>query len=86
MSLTSFTDDVDLQDQKRLYSWSLSQGTGAQTINFRRGAIGGAIVFQVQVPATTSASQSYAKPLYVNEGWFIEVVATGFQQGCVDAG
>jgi len=84
--IVSFTDDVDCDDKKNLYSWSFSQGTGPCIVNFRRGAIGGAIVFQVQVPTGTSASQSYSKPLRAQEGWFIEVVNSGLTMGMVDVG
>jgi hypothetical protein len=84
--VVSFADDVDLDDKKRLYSWSLSQGTGAQIVNFRRGTVTGEIVFQVQVATGTSQHASYAKPLYVPEGWFIEVTATGLNRGFVDVG
>lgn len=83
--VVTFTDDVSLVGRgKRLASWSFSQGAGANTINFRRGSVSGAIVFQVQVPATTSASASYPSPLYCTEGWFVEVVGTGLAQGMVD--
>ena len=82
-----FTADISLVGRgKRLYSWHLSQGTGAQTVNFRRGSVSGEIVFQVQVPATTSASQSYNEPLYCTEGWFVDVVGTGLAVGLVDIG
>ena len=80
MALITGTDDIDTAGRgKKLASWHISQGAGAQVVNFRKGALAGAIVFQVQVPATTSASQSYDSPLKIDtgEGWFIEVVASG---------
>lgn len=82
--VVSFTDDVDVSGRgKRIASWSWSS-SAATTLNFRRGSLAGAIVFQAQIPITTSVQQSYMAPLYVAEGWFIEVVGAGAGQGCVD--
>ena len=83
--LVTGTDDIDVSGQgKRLASWSISQGAGANTVNFRRGTVSGAVVFQVQVPTITSASQAYPSPPYCKEGWFVEVVGTGLNFVCVD--
>jgi hypothetical protein len=72
---------------KRLQSWHISQGTGAQIVNFRHATAAddntGAVVFQVQVPANTSASQAYPDPIYVPEGFYVEVVNTGLNYATI---
>lgn len=81
--LISFTDDVSTVGQgKRLASWHISAGA-ASIVRFRRGSLAGAVIFEVQVPLNTSASQSYASPLYVTEGIFVEVTVA-LNAGCVD--
>jgi len=87
MAVFAFTASIDLTTRgKRLASWHLSQGTGAQTINFRSGSVGGTIIFQVQLVATSSASQSYSHPNLpaIPGGLYIEVVGTGLNAGSVD--
>jgi len=87
MATFPFNASIDLTTRgKRLASWHLSQGTGAQTINFRNGGVAAQIVFQVQLVATSSASQAYAHPNLPNfgSGLYIEVVGTGFNIGSVD--
>ena len=86
MALYDFTVSTDFAGKgKRLLSWHLSQGTGAQSVNFRDGGASGTIKFQVQLAATTSASQAYPSPcpVFVN-GLYVDIVGTGFAQGCVD--
>jgi hypothetical protein len=86
MALYSFTGSTDLSATpkgKRLGSWHLSQGAGAQTVNFHNGN-GGPIMFQVQLPATTSASQAYGAPIVFTSGLYVEVVGTGLNAGSVD--
>jgi hypothetical protein len=87
MALYDFTASIDLAGKsRRLASWHLSQGTGAQTVNFREGGASGTIKFQVQLAATTSASQAYSAPLLPTfvKDLYVEVVGTGFNKGCVD--
>jgi len=68
----------------QLRSWSVSQGTGAQTIRFCDGTTATPL-FEVQLPATSSASQSYSNPYPVfPNGLAVEVVGTGFNRGCID--
>jgi hypothetical protein len=88
MALYQFTASFDATGAgkgRRLGSWHLSQGAGTQTINFRSGGLTGPIMFQVQLPATTSASQSYGQvaPVFPG-GLYVEVVGTGFGVGSVD--
>jgi hypothetical protein len=89
MALYQFTASTDLTGAgkgRRVASWHCSQGAGTQTINFRNGSITGPIMFQVQLPATTSASQSYTQgglPTFP-AGLYVEVVGTGFGVGSVD--
>ena len=87
MALLTFTASTDFTTRgKRIASWHVSQGTGAQTINFRSGSISGTIMFQVQLVATSSASQAYPHPNLpaIPGGLYIEVVGTGFNVGSVD--
>jgi len=87
MATFTFAASTDFTSRgKRLASWHLSQGAGAQTINFRNGGLASAIVFQVQLVATTSASQSYGSPNlpFFSSGLYVEVVGTGFNAGAVD--
>lgn len=87
MALNAFTASTSFVTKgKRLASWHLAQGTGAQTINFRNGGSGGAIQWQVLLAATSSASQAYhpqGAPVFV-DGLYVEIVGTGFAQGNVD--
>jgi hypothetical protein len=87
MALYSFTASSDFTTKaKRLASWYCSQGTGAQTVNFRNGGLTGPIMFQAQLPATTSAGLAYTQaglPTFTS-GLYVEVVGTGFGVGCVD--
>jgi len=88
MALYNFTATIDLSATpkgRRLASWHISQGAGTQTVNFHNGN-GGPIMFQVQLPATTSASQAYDQagmPVFTS-GLYVEVVGTGLNAGCVD--
>ena len=85
MGLVAFTASTDLTTTaKRLSAWHLSQGAGANTINLRNGSASGAIVCQVQLPATTSASQSYPVPIIFTSGLYVEIVSSGFTVGSVD--
>jgi hypothetical protein len=87
MALLPFAVSTDFTTKgKRLASWHLSQGTGAIAINFRNGSAAGAIQFQVQLAATTSASQAYATPNlpFFSSGLYVEIVGTGFNAGSVD--
>ena len=86
MATFTFAASTDFTTRgKRLGSWHLSQGTGAQTINFHNGN-GGPILFQVQLVATSSASQAYPQSSmpFFSSGLYVEVVGTGFNQGAVD--
>jgi hypothetical protein len=85
MALFTFTGSVDLSTKpKRLGGWHLSQGAGVQTVNLRNGSLTGPIMVQVQLPATTSASQSYdVLPIFTG-GVYVEVVGTGFTVGSVN--
>jgi hypothetical protein len=88
MAMFDFTASTDFAGKsKRLSSWHLSQGTGAQTVNFRDGGSGGTIKFQVQLAATSSASQDYSLPqgsLIFPNSLYVEVVGTGFNKGMVN--
>jgi len=87
MATQTFTASTDFTSKgKRLASWHVSQGTGAQTINFRNGSVAGTIIFQVQLVATSSASQAYpqASMPFFPLGLYVEVVGTGFNAGAVD--
>jgi hypothetical protein len=88
MALLQFTASSDFTGAgkgRRLGSWHVSQGAGTQTINFRNGGLTGPILIQVQLPATTSASQAYSQPLPIfGAGLYVEVVGTGFNVGSVD--
>ena len=87
MAVFPFNATIDLTAKgKRIASWHVSQGTGAQTINFRNGGAAAQIVFQVQLVATSSASQAYPPPNlpFFSSGLYIEIVGTGFQIGSVD--
>jgi hypothetical protein len=87
MATLPFNASIDLTTKgKRLASWHVSQGAGTQTINFRNGGVAAQIVFQVQLVATSSASQAYPPPNmpFFSAGLYIEIVGTGFAIGCVD--
>ena len=87
MATFPFNASIDLTAKgKRLASWHLSQGTGAQTINFRNGGAAAQVVFQVQLVATSSASQAYPQSSmpFFSSGLYLEVVGTGFGLGAVD--
>jgi hypothetical protein len=87
MATLTFTASTDFTTKgKRLASWHVSQGTGAQTINFRNGGLAGTIIFQVQLVATSSASQPYPKDSmpFFSSGLYVEIVGTGFNAGAVD--
>jgi len=89
MALFPFTASIDLTGAgkgRRLAAWHVSQGAGAQTINFRVGSVAGAIQLQVQLATITSASQSYSSPglPYFPGGLYIEVVGSGFNVGSVE--
>jgi hypothetical protein len=86
MALYDFTASTDFANKsKRLKAWHLSQGTGAQTVNFRDGGASGTIKFQVQLAATTSASQAYSHPgLVFPNSLYVQIVGTGFAQGSVE--
>jgi hypothetical protein len=83
IAFTTSTDFTGVGKGRRLAAWHLSQGTGVQTVNFHNGN-GGPIMFQVQLPATTSASQAYGSPIVFTSGLYVEVVGTGFNAGSVD--
>jgi hypothetical protein len=86
MALFQFTASIDLTGKgRRVGAWHVSQGVGAQTVNFRNGGAAGTIMFQVQLPATTSASQAYSHPNLPTfpAGVYVEVVNTGFAVGSV---
>ena len=87
MATLTFAASTDFTTKgKRLASWHLSQGTGANTFNFRSGSLTGQIVFQVQLVATTSASQAYPQssmPFFPG-GLYLEVTGTGLNAGAVD--
>jgi len=87
MAIFPFNASIDLTTKgKRLASWHVSQGTGAQTINFRNGGAAAQIVFQVQLVATSSASQAYPQSSmpFFSSGLYVEIVGTGFAIGSVD--
>ena len=89
MALFPFTASIDLTGAgkgRRLAAWHLSQGAGAQTINFRVGSAAGAIQFQVHLATTTSASQAYSSPAlpYFPAGLYVEVTGSGFNVGSVE--
>lgn len=86
MALYGFTADTDFVGKGKTLSFiSLSQGVGAQTVRFLSGGSGGTEQFQIQVPAATSVQVVLgARPLVFPGGLYIDVVGTGFTQGCVD--
>jgi hypothetical protein len=85
VALYPFTASTDLTTKpKRIASWHVSQGAGTQTIRFRNGSISGTVMLEVQLPATTSASQAYGTPIIFPAGVYVEVVGTGFNAGGVD--
>lgn len=84
MALNSFTASTDLAGKgKSVTAYNLSQGAGAQTINFRDGGASGTIKWQVQLPATSSKELAFDRPLWFN-ALYVEVVGTGFAAGSVD--
>jgi hypothetical protein len=85
LAVKTFTGDrpPTANDGKFLRAWHLSQGAGAQTIQFCNGVVGSPI-FEVQLPANTSASQIYHHPICFPNGLHVEVVATGFIRGGID--
>jgi hypothetical protein len=88
MALLDFTASTDFtgpSKPKRLRAYFLSQGTGAQTVNFRDGSATGTIKFQVQIPATSSKELGIDHPGVVfPNGLYVEVVGTGFAKGAVE--
>jgi hypothetical protein len=85
LALNTFVASTDFAGKGRtLSAYALSQGTGAQTINFRDGGASGAIKWQVQLPATSSKEFTFAaRPVWFNS-LYVEVVGTGFTTGSVD--
>jgi hypothetical protein len=76
--------NVDLTTKgRRLASWQFSNITAAMVLNLRNGSVGGDIVARINLPVTTSASQSYDTPLIFPLGVFVEIV-TGTVVGSVD--
>lgn len=72
------TGDVDHTAKgKRLGAWHFSNSGAAAVINLRNGSVSGDIVVQIQLAATTSASQSYPAPngLVFPAGVYVDVVS-----------
>jgi hypothetical protein len=73
-------------DSKWLGSWSLSAGGVALVAEFCDGT-SSAPMWQVQVPANSSASQSYGigkgRPFFPN-GLYVKVVSGTLNRGAVD--
>lgn len=84
MALKTFTGDRPSQagDSKLLRGWHLSASATA-VVDFCNGAAGTPI-FQVQVPASTSASQSYSRPLCFPNGLHVKLVSGTLIRGAVD--
>jgi hypothetical protein len=90
VALYAFTTSLDLTGAgkgRRLASWALSQGAaGAQTVNLRSGSASGAILMQLQLPASSSRFQAYDQaglPVFPG-GVYVEVVSAGLNAGSVD--
>ena len=87
MSVKSFTNDRPpvAGDTRKLVSWSLAAGGTAAVVNFCEESAA-APIFQVQVPANTSASQSYIHPIKPPSGgrWHVELVSGVLNRGTVD--
>jgi hypothetical protein len=90
VALYAFSASVDLSGPgkgRRLASWHLSQGAaGAQTVNLRSGSASGAILVQLQLPASSSRFQAYDQaglPTFP-AGLYVEVTGAGLNAGSVD--
>ena len=73
-------------DGKWLKSWHLSVGiTTALVANFCEDSAANPI-FQVQLPISSSSSQSYDKPIRCPNGgrWHVEIVSGNFTRGAID--
>ena len=71
------TGDTDLTaagNPKRVASWHFASAAGA-TINLRDGSVSGDIIAQIILAASTSASQSYERPLLFPAGLFVDTTA-----------
>jgi hypothetical protein len=77
------TRSVTAGDGKRLASWCLSQGTGAQIVRFCNGTAAAPLI-EIQVPANSSTSQAYPTPLFFPLGLHCEVVNANLVRGAVD--
>jgi hypothetical protein len=87
VALFPFSTSLDLTGAgkgRRLASWALSQGVGAGLVNFRSGGATGQVMFQVQLPAGTSAFRAFDQCPTFPAGVFVEVVNSGFAVGSVD--
>lgn len=88
MALRTFTNDraPSASDGKYLASWHLSAGGTALVVEFCDGTAATPL-FQVQVPISTSASQSYGigenRPFFPN-GLHVELVSGVLNRGCID--
>jgi hypothetical protein len=84
----SFTGSTDFPKARSLGAWHLSAGATALVVNFRASVPAanntGAILFQVQVPINSSASQSYFRPLGFGGGLYVEVVSGVLNAGSID--
>ena len=72
-------------DTRKLTSWHLSAAATAIVVNFCENT-SATVIFQVQVPLNTSASQAYIHPLRPPSGglWHIELVSGALNFGAVD--
>ena len=70
--------------ERAIKSWHLSASTAAVVNCCQESSA--TRIFQVQVPANSSASQAYYKPIRTpgNGRWHIEVVSGALNRGAVD--
>jgi hypothetical protein len=88
MALNAFAASTDFPKTRSLQSWHLSAGGTALVVNFRASTAAadatGAILFQVQVPINSSASQSYFRPLGFSGGLYVQVLSGVLNAGLID--
>jgi hypothetical protein len=85
LAVKTFTGDRPFNpvtDGKFLRSWHLSASATA-VVEFCNGSAG-APMFQVQLPAGSSASQAYHKPLCFPLGLHVELVSGTLVRGAID--
>ena len=79
------TADTDLTAKpKRLFNWHFAETAAAVAqVALKNGGTGGDIVARINLAASTSASQSYDRPLLFPAGLYVDVLS-GTIVGSVD--